>query len=177
MKLDDRLSRYLGKEPKVGARVFIAPNVTLVGDVQIGDFSSVWYGSVLRGDINQISVGLGTNLQDGVVGHVSDDQGLTIGDYVTVGHGAILHACTIGNECLIGMRSVIMDGAMIGSHSIIAAGAIVPSGMMIPEASLVVGLPAIVKRGLSEKETQKLKGWADKYIEVAKAHQNLSENM
>lgn len=145
----------------------------MVGDVRIGSYSSVWYGSILRADINYIEIGRCTNVQDGVIGHLSDDQPLIIGDYVTVGHGAIIHACKVENECLIGMNATILDGAVIGEQTTIAAGAVVPSGMIVPPGSLITGIPGKLKRILNGEERKELKNWAKKYVEVAKAHQNI----
>ena len=143
----------------------------MVGDVRLGDGSSVWYGTVLRGDINFISIGEGTNLQDGVIGHLADDFPLEVGKFVTVGHGAVIHACVIEDECLIGMNATVLDGARIGRQSIVAAGAVVPQGMQVPEGSLVAGVPAATRRTLSPERRLGLRKWAEKYIEVSKAHQ------
>lgn len=171
MKLSDRLSTYLDKKPTLGDGVFLASSATVVGDVRLGKEVSVWYGAVLRGDINFISVGAGTNLQDGVIGHLADDFPLEVGNYVTVGHGAVIHACVIEDECLIGMNSTILDGARIGRQSIVAAGTVVPQGMQVPEGSLVAGIPAVTRKALSCERRQGLRKWAEKYIEVAKVHQ------
>ena len=152
--------------------MFIAPKATVVGDVRLGQDSSVWYGAVLRGDINFISVGEGSNLQDGVIGHLSDDLPLEVGDYVTVGHGAVIHACVIEDECLVGMNATIMDGARIGRQSIVAAGTVVPQGMQVPEGSLVAGVPATTRKALSSERRQGLRQWAEKYVEVARAHRS-----
>jgi len=135
--------------------------------------SSVWYQSVLRGDINYIEIGNFSNLQDGVIGHLSDNYPLIVGDYVTIGHGAVIHACRIEDECLVGMNATILDGAVIGRQSIIAAGAVVPSGLVVPEGSLVAGVPGKIKKLLSNEKRESLKGWAEKYIEVTKAHLDL----
>ena len=174
MNTADRLAIFLGKLPRLEREVFIAPSATVLGDVRIGECSSVWYGAVLRGDINFISIGSCTNVQDGVVGHLADDHPLLVGDYVTVGHGAVLHACEIGDECLIGMGATILDGAKIGNQSIIAAGAVVPMGMEVPEGSLVAGVPAIIKRPLSLDKRAGLKRWAEKYLTVKEAHRKLT---
>ena len=171
MKLPDRLATYLSKKPALGEGVFIAPSATVVGDVRLGDGCSVWYGSVLRGDINFISIGEGTNLQDGVIGHLADDLPLEVGKYVTVGHGAVIHACVIEDECLIGMNATVLDGARIGRQSIVAAGTVVPQGMQVPEGSLVAGVPAVTRRTLSPERRLGLRKWAEKYVEVSKAHQ------
>jgi carbonic anhydrase/acetyltransferase-like protein (isoleucine patch superfamily) len=171
LNTNGRLAKFLSEKPVLGEKSFIASNAIMVGDVRVGDNSSIWYGSVLRADINYIEIGRCSNIQDGVIGHLSDDQPLIVGDYVTVGHGAIIHACTIEDECLIGMNSTILDGAVIGKQSIIAAGAVVPAGMIVPPGSLIAGVPGELKRTLSEEERKGLKKWAEKYIDVAKAHQ------
>lgn len=172
MKLSQRLATYLKKKPTLGEGVFIAPKATVVGDVRLGQDSNVWYGAVLRGDINFISVGEGSNLQDGVIGHLSDDLPLEVGAYVTVGHGAVIHACVIEDECLVGMNATILDGARIGRQSIVAAGSVVPQGMQVPEGSLVAGVPATIRKTLSAERRQGLCQWAEKYVEVAKAHRS-----
>jgi carbonic anhydrase/acetyltransferase-like protein (isoleucine patch superfamily) len=170
MSVHDRLSRHLSKKCKFGSNVFIAPTAVVIGDVTLGDQASVWYNTVLRGDINSIVIGHRTNIQDGVVGHLSDDYPLVVGNDVTVGHGAVIHACTIGNECLIGMNSTILDGVKIGCQSIIAAGSVVPVGTEIPEGSLFAGVPGRVKRALGQVQRSNLKMWAEKYLAVANAH-------
>jgi len=171
LKLPERLATYLNKKPALGNGVFLAPSATVVGDVRLGDGASVWYGAVLRGDINFISIGEGTNIQDGVIGHLADDFPLEVGNYVTVGHGAVIHACVIEDECLIGMNATVLDGARIGRQSIVAAGTVVPQGMQIPEGSLVAGIPAATRKTLSPERRLGLRKWAEKYVEVSKAHQ------
>ena len=171
MKLPERLATYLNKKPALGEGVFLAPSATVVGDVRLGAVASVWYGAVLRGDINFISIGEGTNLQDGVIGHLADDFPLEVGNYVTVGHGAVIHACVIEDECLIGMNATVLDGARIGRQSIVAAGTVVPQGMQVPEGSMVAGIPASTRKALSSERRKDLRKWAEKYVEVAKAHQ------
>lgn len=173
MSVQDRLSIFLDRVPVVAESAYIAPTATLVGDVRVGDDSSIWYGSVLRGDINYISIGKASNLQDGVIGHLADDFPLLVGDFVTVGHGAILHACEIGDECLVGMNSTILDGCKIGRQSIVAAGTVVPVGMEVPEGSLVAGVPGKLKKSLSIDQRESLKGWAEKYLAVKRAHHAL----
>jgi carbonic anhydrase/acetyltransferase-like protein (isoleucine patch superfamily) len=173
MSVRDRLSCFLGKKPTLSNGVFIAPNAVVVGDVRLGEYSSVWYNAVLRGDINYISIGKETNIQDGVIGHLADDHPLIVGSQVTVGHGAVIHACTIEDECLIGMNATILDGAHIGKQSIVAAGSLVPAGTHIPDGSLFAGVPGELKKTLNEKQRSSLAGWAQKYLEVSKAHQSL----
>jgi gamma-carbonic anhydrase len=132
--------------------------------------SSVFYGAVLRGDIETISIGEGSNIQDGVIIHLADDLPAVVGNFCTVGHGAIIHACTVEDSCLIGMRATVLDGAVIGSESLVAAGALVTPGTHIPPGSMVMGAPAKVKRPLTPDERAGLKLWAVKYIAVARAH-------
>ena len=131
----------------------------------LGAHSSVWYGAVLRGDINRIVVGHHTNVQDNAVLHLADDFPCVLGNWVTVGHGAIVHACTVGDEVLVGMGAVILDGAVIGKQSIIGAKALVTGGTKIPPGSLVLGAPAKVVRKLTKEERTGLKWWAQKYVD------------
>jgi gamma-carbonic anhydrase len=170
MTLAERLAHYLGKTPDVSGALFVAPNATVVGDVKLGKNSSVFYGAVLRADINAITVGEGTNLQDNVIVHLSDDAGAHLGDHVTVGHGAIIHACTVGDGCLIGMGATILDKARIGADSLVGANSLVPQGFTCPPGSLVLGSPARVVRALSAEERESGRRLAAKYIEVARAH-------
>ena len=170
MNAAERLEKHLGEEPLYGPDVFVAPTAVVLGDVQMDEGSSLWYGGVLRGDINSIKIGKYSNLQDGVIGHLADDYPLVVGQYVTVGHGAVIHACEIEDECLIGMNSTILDGARIGKQSVVAAGSVVPVGMQVPEGSLVAGVPAKVKKSLSREERERIKCWAEKYLVVAKQH-------
>lgn len=170
MTIQERLAHFLGKTPDVGGALFVAANATVVGDVTLGAGSSVFYGAVLRGDINRIVVGAGSNLQDNVIVHLADDAGVRIGDQVTVGHGAIIHACTVEDGCLIGMGATILDKAHIGANSLVGANALVPQGFTCPPGSLVVGSPARVMRALSDDEQQAGRRLAAKYVEVAKAH-------
>jgi len=170
MTLKERLRRHLGRAPDTSGSIFIAANATVVGDVVLGQRTSVFYGSVLRGDINEIRVGEGTNIQDNVVIHLADPLGARVGAWCTVGHGAIIHACTVGDECLIGMGSTLMDGAVIGSRSIVGANSLVPRGFECPAGSLVYGSPARVVRPLTAGEQGEIRGWAEKYVEVARAH-------
>ena len=162
--LSDQLTRFLGQSPRLGKQVYIASTGVVIGDVTLGDFSSVWYHAVVRGDINRIVIGEGTNIQDNAVVHLADDYPALLGDYVTVGHSAIVHACTVGDEVLIGMGSTILDGAVIGARSVIGANALVTQGTKVPPGSLVLGSPGKVVRQLSEEEQKGLKHWADKYV-------------
>jgi gamma-carbonic anhydrase len=166
-ELDPQLDRFLRKQPVLGAGVYLASTAVVLGDVGIGDFSSIWYGAVVRGDINCIRIGHHSNIQDNAVLHLADDYPCLVGNWVTVGHSAIVHACTVGDECLIGMGSTILDGATIGEQSIIGANALVPQKMVVPPGSLVIGSPAKVKRALSLEERAGLKWWAQKYVDNA----------
>jgi carbonic anhydrase/acetyltransferase-like protein (isoleucine patch superfamily) len=161
--LGDRLDEYLRKHPVLGKDVYIARGAMVVGDVTLGDGASVWYNAVLRGDINRIVVGNYSNIQDNAVLHLADDLPCIVGNHVTVGHSAIVHACTIGNECLIGMGAVVLDGADIGPQCLIGAKALVTQHTRIPAGSLVMGAPAKVVRPLSSDERADLKYWAEKY--------------
>lgn len=168
--LDKRLADYLGRTPDLDKAIFVARDAIVHGAVTLHKNASVFYGSILRGDINTIEIGEGTNIQDGTIIHLADDFGVAIGTYTTVGHGAMIHACTIGNECLIGMRATVLDGAEIGDQCLIAAGSVVTPRTKIPSGSMVMGAPARVKRELSEEERAGLRHWAEKYIVVARAH-------
>jgi carbonic anhydrase/acetyltransferase-like protein (isoleucine patch superfamily) len=170
MTLSERLERHLGRNPVVGGCLFVASSATVVGDVELGPDTSVFYGAVLRGDINSIRVGEGTNIQDNVVVHLSDDRGVTIGARCTIGHGAIVHACTIGDECLIGMGATVLDGAVIGARSLVGANALVAQRFECPAGSLVYGSPARVIRPLTPSEQKGLREQAEKYVGVARAH-------
>jgi len=162
--LRKQLERFLTKQPRLGKGVYIARGAVVLGDVRIGDYSSVWYNAVVRGDINRIVVGHHTNVQDNAVLHLADDFPCIVGNWVTVGHSAIVHACRVGDETLVGMGAVILDGAVIGKQSIIGAKALVTQGMKVPAGSLVLGMPAKVVRPLTRKERAGLKWWAEKYV-------------
>ena len=156
---------FLRQTPKLGRGVYLAKTAVVLGDVTLGAYASVWYGAVLRGDINRIVVGHHSNIQDNAVLHLADDFPCIVGNWVTVGHSAIVHACTVGDEVLVGMGAVILDGAVIGKQSIIGAKALVTQGMKIPSGSLVLGAPAKVVRKLTKKERAGLKWWAEKYVD------------
>ncbi|HEY6167796.1 MAG TPA: gamma carbonic anhydrase family protein [Verrucomicrobiae bacterium] len=160
-----QFDRFLRRQPTLGRGVYLARTAVVLGDVTLGDFSSVWYGAVLRGDLNRIIIGSGTNIQDNAVVHLADEFPTILGDFVTVGHSAIIHACTVGNECLIGMGCTILDGAVIGNQCLIGANALVTQGMKIPDGSLVLGSPAKIVRQLTLEQRAGLKWWADKYVE------------
>lgn len=162
--LKNQLDTFLRTRPKLGAGVYISKGAVVVGDVRLGDHSSVWYNAVLRGDINFIQVGHHSNIQDNAVLHLADDYPCIVGNYVTIGHSAVVHACTLGDEVLVGMGVVILDGAVIGDQCIIGAKALVTGGTKIPAGSMVMGAPAKVVRELTPKERAGLKHWAEKYV-------------
>jgi len=151
------------KKPALGKDVYITRGAVVVGDVTLGDGSSVWYNAVLRGDINKIVIGHHSNIQDNSVLHLADDFPCIVGNYVTVGHSAIVHACTIGDECLIGMGAVVLDGAELGAQCLVGARALVTQNVKIPDGSLVLGSPAKIVRALTAEERAGLKYWAEKY--------------
>jgi len=166
-QLEQQLETFLRKQPRLGQGVYLARTAVVLGDVTIGDYSSIWYNAVARGDINRIAIGHHTNVQDNAVLHNADDLPCLIGSWVTVGHSAIVHACTVGDETLIGMGAVILDGAVIGNQCLIGAKALVTPGTNIPDGTLVLGAPAKVARALTEKERGELKYWAEKYVHNA----------
>ena len=170
MTLEERLATHLGRKPDVARAIWVASNATVIGDVTLESKTSVFYGAVLRGDIARIVVGEGTNIQDNAVVHLADDLDAVIGAWCTIGHSAIVHACTIEDECLIGMSATILDGARIGARSIVGAGTVVTPRTIIPPGSMVLGAPGKVVRPLSEEEQRGLKKWAEKYTIVAAAH-------
>ncbi|MES2996456.1 MAG: gamma carbonic anhydrase family protein [Verrucomicrobiota bacterium] len=151
-------------EPNIHHSAFIAASADVIGRVTIHENSSVWYHATLRGDINEIVIGPRSNVQDNAVIHLSDDHGCYVGELVTVGHSAILHACTVKDEVLIGMGAIVLDGSVIGERSIIGAGALVTGDTIIPPGSLVLGSPAKVVRILTPEEQAAIKTWAEKYI-------------
>ena len=169
MTLSDRLTRYLDTPPTIHASAFVASGAVVIGDVTLAEESSVWFQAVLRGDINRIVIGPRSNVQDGAVVHLADDYGAFVGELVTVGHKAVLHACTIDDEVLVGMGAIILDGAEIGARSIIGAGALVTGGTKIPAGSLVLGSPAKVVRTLSLDDQAGIKVWAEKYVALSRA--------
>ena len=160
------------KEPMVEESAYIAPSADVLGEVKIGKKASIWHHATLRGDVNRIEVGDYSNVQDNCVLHVSDGVPCIVGDYVTVGHSAILHSCTIGNHCLIGMGSIILDGAKIGEHVLIGAGSVVTKNKEIPNGCLVMGRPAKVVRMLTEEEIAGMAESVQHYIDAAEAFQS-----
>lgn len=177
------ISSYLDTVPVLGERVFLHTSCQVIGDVKIGDDSAVWCNSVLRGDVNRIVVGRGTNIQDLSMGHVShrtadkpEGSPLIIGDYVTVGHSVILHGCRIGNECLIGMGSIVMDDAVIGDHVMIGAGSLVAPGKELKSGTLYIGRPAKAVRELTQEEIAYLRYSAEHYIKLKNNYLNQAKS-
>ena len=159
---------FEGKRPSVHPEAFVAPTATLIGDVTIEKGASVWYGAVLRGDINRIIIGPRSNVQDNAVVHVDTGYPTSVGELVTIGHTAVVHACKIDNEVLIGMGAIILDDVEVGARSIIGANALVTMGMKIPPGSLVLGSPAKIRRQLTLDEQKDIARWAWSYVETAK---------
>lgn len=166
-QVNRQLDTFLRRTPVLGRGVYIARGAAVLGDVTLGDQSSVWYGAVVRGDINRIAIGRCTNIQDLAVVHLADDYPCILGDWVTVGHSAIVHACMVGHETLIGMGACLLDGAVIGNQCLIGAKALVPPGMVIPDGSMVLGTPAKIVRQLEPEERARLRHWAEKYVHNA----------
>jgi carbonic anhydrase/acetyltransferase-like protein (isoleucine patch superfamily) len=162
-----RLAEYLECQPSIAETAFVAPTASLMGAVTVGEHSSIWYQVVVRADIHSIQIGSRTNIQDGSILHVADQFPLFIGNEVTCGHRAILHACSIGDRVLIGMGAIILDGAEIGPDCIIGAQALVTKGSKILPGSLVIGSPAKVHRSLTNLEITSIALLADKYVNVA----------
>ena len=168
------IDSYLDTSPVIGANVFVHASAQVIGDVVLGDDCSVWPNVVIRGDVNSIRIGRGSNVQDLTICHVEHKKPekpagapLIIGEYVTVGHSVILHGCSIGDEVLVGMGAIVMDGAVVGAQSIIGAGALLTRGLQVPAGSLVYGTPAKVTSQLGAKERNEIRDWAEKYCRVA----------
>jgi carbonic anhydrase/acetyltransferase-like protein (isoleucine patch superfamily) len=160
------LISFNGKAPKLGKKVYLAEGVRLIGDVEIGDDSSVFFNAVLRGDISSIRIGSRTNIQDNVTIHLSCEKGVVVGNDVTIGHNAVLHACIIEDHCLIGMGAIVMDGAIIRKNSVVAAGALVTPDKDFPEGSLILGAPARFGGGLGGGDMQLVGRDAANYVDV-----------
>lgn len=171
-----QLRTFRGHTPRLEESVFVDPTALVIGDVQIGADSSLWPGTIVRGDVNAIRIGKRTNVQDLTVVHVtSQKHATTIGDEVTVGHRVILHGCVIGDRVLVGMGAIVMDGVTVGDDVIIGAGALLPPGTVVPSGSLVVGSPARVKRQLTEEERAFLPRSASNYVGLAAEHRQTLE--
>ncbi len=162
------IESFEGILPTIHPSAFLAASADVIGRVTIGEECSIWHHTTLRGDINEIVIGNHSNIQDNAVIHLADNYGCYVGEYVTVGHSAILHACTVKDEVLVGMGAIILDGAVVGERSIIGAGALVTGGTVIPPGSLVIGSPAKVVRTLPPEDQAKVKYWAEKYVIVSR---------
>ncbi|MGA1838890.1 gamma carbonic anhydrase family protein [Herbiconiux sp. 11R-BC] len=159
-----------GHTPVLAPSAWLAPTATVIGRVTLGERASVFYGAVLRGDTDAITLGERSNLQDNVVVHCDAGKPATIGAGVSVGHGAVLHGCTVEDDCLIGMNATVLNGAVIGTGSLVAAGAVVLEGTLVPPGSLVAGVPAKVRRALGEEELAHIRRNAETYLRLSAAH-------
>jgi len=179
-KLDEELKifPYKGLYPKIGENVFLASGVKIIGDVEIGKNSTVWYNSVIRGDVHYIKIGESTNIQDCSMLHVTNGKfPLNIGNKVTIGHSVSLHGCTLQDQCLIGIGAIVLDGAVIESNSMVAAGALVKQHFVVPSDKLVAGVPARVIRDLTREEIKDIEAGANRYVEYARITlESLKEN-
>ncbi|MFD7614196.1 gamma carbonic anhydrase family protein [Streptomyces sp. NPDC059828] len=164
-----------GKQPRIDPGAFVAPTSVVIGEVSLAAGSSIWYHAVLRGDCGPIVIGVDSNVQDNCTVHVDPGFPVTVGERVTVGHNAVLHGCTVEDDVLIGMGATVLNGAHIGAGSLVAAQALVPQGMRVPPGSLVAGVPAKVRRQLTDEEREGLKVNALMYLELAKEHQAVAE--
>ncbi|MBF6147929.1 gamma carbonic anhydrase family protein [Nocardia nova] len=159
-------------EPQIDDTAWVAPTATVIGRVRLGEQVSIWYGAVIRGDLEDISIGAGTNIQDGCVLHADPGFELQVGSGVSVGHNAILHGCTVGDAVLVGMGATVLNGAVIGEGSLIAANALIPEGMKIPPGSLVAGVPGKVRRELGDAERDHIKLNAAVYVHNMSTHRD-----
>lgn len=160
---------FRGKPPQISPEAFVAETAVLIGDVTVGPDSSVWYGAVVRGDCSRITVGRGTSIQDNAVLHTEKDRPLTIGDNVTVGHGAVVHCASVGSSTLIGMGAILLDGAVVGDHCVIGAGAVVKERAVVPSGSMMVGVPAKCVRELGPEQLALLDE-PSPYVALSKAY-------
>ncbi len=161
---------FNGKTPNISAAGFVADNATLIGEVNLGEGANIWYGAVLRADVGPITLGEGSNVQDNAVVHLDPGGATTIGKNVTIGHGAIIHGCTLEDDCLVGMGATLLNNCVVGKGSIIGAGALVPEGMIIPERSLVVGVPGKVRGTVSDEQAGYPLKNATHYVKLGKKH-------
>ena len=161
------LLSHKGIAPRLHPSVFVAEGARIVGDVEIGEDSSVWFNAVIRGDILPIRIGRRTNVQDGCVLHTRDGFPLAVGDEVTIGHGATAHGCAIGGQCLLGIGCIVLDGSVIGRGSVIGSGAVVPPGTIVPPHSLVMGVPGKVVRDLGAESAERNRAFSDRYVRYA----------
>jgi carbonic anhydrase/acetyltransferase-like protein (isoleucine patch superfamily) len=162
-----KVRSFAGKSPRFGCRVFVASTAVIVGDVDLGDDASVWYGAVLRADLQEIRIGARSNIQDNAVVHVDEpDFPTLVGEDVTVGHGAVLHGCRVDRGALVGMHATVLNGGVVGEEAVVAAGALVPPGMVVPPRTLVAGVPAKVRRELGAEELEHLRRGVRSYLEI-----------
>jgi carbonic anhydrase/acetyltransferase-like protein (isoleucine patch superfamily) len=158
--------KYGGKTPKIAETAYVDPQAVVIGDVTIGEHSSIWPCAVARGDCNWIRIGSRTSIQDGSVLHVEQEKHpLVIGDNVTVGHNVILHGCTVGSDCLIGMGSIVLNGAKIGAGSVIAAGTVIAEGSEVPPGSVFMGVPGKFRRAVTDAERERIANGAQHYVD------------
>lgn len=161
---------FNGRKPKIHPTVFVASSSQVIGDVEIGSDSGIWFGVVIRGDVGKVRIGTKTNIQDNVVIHPSSKFPTFIGDSVTVGHGCIIHGCRIGCHSLIGSGAILMDGVEVGKNSIIGAGSVVPKGVKIPEGVVAVGIPAKILRSISNRDLYEITRASEIYVDLAKKY-------
>jgi len=166
---------YKTIQPKLGARAWVDVSAQVIGDVEMGDDASVWMASVVRGDVNRIRIGARTNVQDACVLHVTAQHPTVLADDVTVGHAVTLHGCTVERLCLIGIGAVVLNGAVVGEESIVAAGALVPEGMQVPARSLVMGMPAKVRRPITDAERERLRWYSERYVGLKEEYRAAEE--
>jgi carbonic anhydrase/acetyltransferase-like protein (isoleucine patch superfamily) len=164
------LYRFDGKVPRVHPSAYVSPRASLIGDVEIGEDSSIWESAVLRADMNHIRVGKGTSIQDNATVHTTFTNPAIIGDYVTAGHNCVIHACEIGHRTVVGMGSIVLDGAKVGNECVIGAGSVVTQGTVIPDRSLVLGIPAVVKKEVSDGLLESFLTGAELYVELGQKH-------
>ncbi|MER8114613.1 gamma carbonic anhydrase family protein [Streptomyces sp. SID8366] len=162
-----------GKEPRIDAEAFVAPTASVIGDVTLSAGASVWYGAVVRGDVETITVGARANVQDNVTLHADPGFPVTIGERVSIGHNAVVHGATVEDDCLVGMGATVLNGAVIGAGSLVAAQALVPQGMVVPAGSLVAGVPAKVRRELSAEEKEGVTLNGTLYADLAQGHKDV----
>lgn len=161
---------FEGRRPRIAESAFVAPTAVLLGDVEVGENASIWFGAVLRADFAPIRIGPGCNVQDNVVIHAETEQGTVLEDRVTVGHGAILHDCWIGKGALIGMGAILLDRSRVGSRSLVGAGSVLKEGFVVPDGTLAIGNPAVNKKALEGKATEWVARGADDYLQLIKRY-------
>jgi carbonic anhydrase/acetyltransferase-like protein (isoleucine patch superfamily) len=166
---------FKGRVPIIGKNVFIAPTAVIIGDVEIKDNTSIWFGTVIRGDRAKITIGEGTNIQDNCTVHSDDDKPAIIGNHVTVGHNAVVHACIVEDHCLIGINAVILSGARIKTASVVAAGSVVKNEQVVGPYHLVAGIPCELKKVLPETAVEKRKETAERYMALSQAYRSIKK--